>query len=79
MSTRGRGGKGRGRGRGKGASTRSETTATPDVEMPSVQPAAPAAPSVDLAAEVARLREQLRLRDEELAHARQALQTSQTP
>ncbi|XP_062119120.1 uncharacterized protein LOC133832855 [Humulus lupulus] len=40
--------------------------------MPSVQPAAPAAPSVDLAAEVARLREQLRLRDEELAKARQA-------
>ncbi|XP_062114818.1 uncharacterized protein LOC133827725 [Humulus lupulus] len=40
--------------------------------MPSAQLAALAAPSVDLATEVARLREQLRLRDEELAHARQA-------
>ncbi|XP_062104258.1 probable cadmium/zinc-transporting ATPase HMA1, chloroplastic [Humulus lupulus] len=79
MSTRGRGGKGRGRVRGKGVSTRSETTTTLDVEMPSVQPAASAAPSVDLAAEVARLREQLRLRDEELESVRQAPQTPQTP
>ncbi|XP_062118562.1 uncharacterized protein LOC133832204, partial [Humulus lupulus] len=38
----------------------------------------PAAPTVDLAAEVARLREELRLRDEGLAQARQAPQTSQT-
>ncbi|XP_062100189.1 uncharacterized protein LOC133806071 [Humulus lupulus] len=38
--------------------------------MPSVQPAAPATQSVNLAAEVARLREQLRLRDKALAHAR---------
>ncbi|XP_062104328.1 uncharacterized protein LOC133815510 [Humulus lupulus] len=46
--------------------------------MPSVQPAAPAASSVDLAAEVARLREQLRLRDEEFENARkQAPPTSE--
>ncbi|XP_062104087.1 uncharacterized protein LOC133815246 [Humulus lupulus] len=67
MSTRGRGSKGRGGGRGKGVSTRSKATTTLDVGMPSVQPAAPATPTVDLAAEVARLREQLRRRDEKQA------------
>ena len=43
----------------------------PNLRMPSTQPAAPA---VDLAAEIARLRERLRQRDKKLAQARKVPQ-----
>ncbi|XP_062104940.1 uncharacterized protein LOC133816496 [Humulus lupulus] len=57
----------------------SKATTTPNIGMPSIQPAAPTAPSKDLAMNVARLREQLRLRDDELAHARKVPQLPKVP
>ncbi|XP_062093690.1 amino-acid permease BAT1 homolog [Humulus lupulus] len=70
MSTRGRrvkGSRGRGRGRERDASTNPNAEEISNLRMPLAQPAAPAAPAVDFATKIARLGEQLRQRDEELA------------